>query len=534
MNGIGLVLLAAVVSQTPSAPSGGTSYGWTVEGNKLTYILQLSPELVEQSRVRPLPITSDLPKELEGLVSRIMVVVGKNELPRDPPLEKLNQLFPRFRPDSSNEKPLVPANSSLSDARFKDVEPELYPVAGTNPPLLGAETPPLRSGANASLVDDNTNIGTSVLGKLSDAVKAPSELLAQTDSSSRFLSDARTPNAPNASNLPSTSAASSSALQSRFGDNKSTVGAQPPLANPPSLNTLSPNTLRDNPLQPSGATAPYIDRTRGNYPTIPTAAQSTAQVPAANSNSGSNYNYPSNSTNGNFAQPSSAQTQPSTMNSQIGVSSVAQTSPYNGMQAIPSSPTATFAAPNIPRLASAQGNPGYTYPPNSANSQAPPTPYYPPNANPNPNIFHEQAMAAQQHLYGQTPSSYLNQVANPPTSNASLPAGYSQQNYSTLPPPNNVEQTNPLLRTASNSQTGFNQASNPGDSTSDLSLKRSSIDDAQTLANTAQEDKRKIDDGILRVFFLLSLVMNFYLGVLIRKLRTRYRTLLTSVRVQGA
>ncbi len=41
-------------------------------------------------------------------------------------------------------------------------------------------------------------------------------------------------------------------------------------------------------------------------------------------------------------------------------------------------------------------------------------------------------------------------------------------------------------------------------------------------------------DGILQVLFLLSLVVNFYLGILIRKLLIRYRSLLTNVRSQTA
>ena len=41
-------------------------------------------------------------------------------------------------------------------------------------------------------------------------------------------------------------------------------------------------------------------------------------------------------------------------------------------------------------------------------------------------------------------------------------------------------------------------------------------------------------DGILQVLFLLSLVVNFYLGILIRKLLMRYRSLLTNVRSQTA
>ncbi len=43
-------------------------------------------------------------------------------------------------------------------------------------------------------------------------------------------------------------------------------------------------------------------------------------------------------------------------------------------------------------------------------------------------------------------------------------------------------------------------------------------------------DQPKSIDGILQVLFLLSLVVNFYLGILIRKLLMRYRSLLTNVR----
>ncbi len=42
------------------------------------------------------------------------------------------------------------------------------------------------------------------------------------------------------------------------------------------------------------------------------------------------------------------------------------------------------------------------------------------------------------------------------------------------------------------------------------------------------------NDRIIEVFFLLSLVVNVYLGFLIQRLLTRYRSLLTSVRGQTA
>ena len=40
-------------------------------------------------------------------------------------------------------------------------------------------------------------------------------------------------------------------------------------------------------------------------------------------------------------------------------------------------------------------------------------------------------------------------------------------------------------------------------------------------------------DNVVPVMFVLSLVVNFYLGMLIRKLLTRYRSLLSSVRGQA-
>lgn len=59
-----------------------------------------------------------------------------------------------------------------------------------------------------------------------------------------------------------------------------------------------------------------------------------------------------------------------------------------------------------------------------------------------------------------------------------------------------------------------------------------SASDASPTVSRASQPKSS--EGILQVFFLLSLVVNFYLGMLIRKLLGRYRSLLSSVRGQGA
>ncbi len=59
-------------------------------------------------------------------------------------------------------------------------------------------------------------------------------------------------------------------------------------------------------------------------------------------------------------------------------------------------------------------------------------------------------------------------------------------------------------------------------------------DKQESGSGSSSSTARTRTQNFLQVFFLLSLVVNFYLGMLIRKLLSRYRALLSSVRSQAA
>lgn len=85
----------------------------------------------------------------------------------------------------------------------------------------------------------------------------------------------------------------------------------------------------------------------------------------------------------------------------------------------------------------------------------------------------------------------------------------------TLPPPNStpLPQQPPAKNPAGETS--------PGDTTN-------------TTLTSSNSGSSKTGENILSVFFLFSLVVNFYLGMLIRKLLTRYRALLANMRGQAS
>ena len=138
--------------------------------------------------------------------------------------------------------------------------------------------------------------------------------------------------------------------------------------------------------------------------------------------------------------------------------------------------------------------------------------------------------------YASSPSNQLNYnnaagapFGNPPQTNPNTNPNYGNQqlnnqlgnpNYDRLAMNNNP----PPINSASNTQSLNNQSQTgrnlPAGSSPPTNL---------TNFNSDTVPSTKID-GVVQVLFLLSLVVNFYLGILIRKLLIRYRSLLTNVR----
>ena len=129
MNGIGLLVLIAAAGQIGATPQivPNREFGWQIDQENpdraLCYIVQLSPEKVEAMLksntigVKRLESFSDMPPELVGRATRIVVRIGNDPLPQEPPLEVLRKM------------PLV--NSSAADVtaglgagRFSDVDPQ--------------------------------------------------------------------------------------------------------------------------------------------------------------------------------------------------------------------------------------------------------------------------------------------------------------------------------------------------------------------------------------------------------------------------
>ncbi len=505
MNGIGLLVLIVAAGQvTANQPrTQNRDWGWEIDTRNadraLCFIVQLSPTQVAEMQDTGWEYPSDMPAELVGRATRIVFRIGTNLLPQTPSLEEIKQI-PRYSTPGD-------VTAMLGQGRLSDVEPNpLHNV------LQDRGTPPLPSFGGGGFGGGGIS-GGGISGGLSGggaprALDPSANLADQAQAATGALAEQLktfvrgTPNLPDArGGLPATNtnpagsgAATSPSLPGFAGAAATNKFNQPDTTNPYN----DPRAGANGNWQPP-STLPYDNRgldnrgldnrgldNRGlddrNREDATRMADNRYQTPgnpngyAGNSSTGQNYGY------GQGAYTSGANYDPRDPAS-------LQRDMFNGIptRQTPGGGFGSFNGGN---------NSGTTNQTNSGYAQD--RLGNPQNQNYNPNDYPNGQSNNNQFNGGRSNNSGLagdgvSRIADVPPGSSGLPTTGGQ---------NNTQNT-----TTSGTK-------------------------PQTLEEQALTKSTKSKDNILTVFFLLSAVVNIYLGMLIRKLLTRYRALLANMRGQ--
>ncbi len=496
MNGFMLLVLVVLAGQVspgglampPSAnpvqpasmlttPPPQTDYGWIIDkDNALVFIVQISPDKEAIMKKANQVLESEIPPVVAARIKRVIVRFG-NDVIEPTPLEEVEKL------------PLVYGNTLAADlptGQMRTLENNngyaLQNVAG------GSQPPPLSPGGlGMSLAD----AASSLSDKVNEAIQDPSSLLAQNRTNpaaspgAGFMQDAMGNRGATSATppYPPTTPTNSFGMPGS-GMPTSTATTPPPTA--PSF----PNTGAQASNVPSLGLPQNNNAGSLGVPGLGTAGVNTSGVGAGNgydprynsstnNNLGVNYNQAPHSTvpGGSFTSlPSQSGAvqgtgRPGFANAPLGSAPLSTGTPWSAT---------TASTPYAPNTQGYSTTPGYTGSP-----------------------------------YVQSPSSYT---------------GYPNQNGVSLP-------TDPLSMRVADTRGSVPSTSNPnaqsstGRSSSWATRNDGYSNDGYNDTQT-QLAQRTGMENIMPVMFVLSLVVNFYLGMLIRKLLGRYRTLLASVRSQ--
>ncbi len=477
MNGFKILLLLVACVQVASTRvawaqavvGSERDYGWTINkvDGVLEYIVQINPEKLSRMQLKSVAFPngqenpSDMPRELVGRASRVVVRIGNDILPRVPSLEQLERQPRITDPLSAGSTAMLPPG------RMQDVESGVFNIQQREtPPTL----PAFPSGLDSNLSSRGGNLideASKAAGSLPDNLNV---LRGDTNNSlSSALPALPDPNAL-AQNFNNQQAGASDSLNSSrgaaTGGTKFNNTAPPATASSTNTNTglstpLPPNNTTSNPLG-NATTNPNSNTAAGNpLNTLP--------------------NYSDPRLNPQSLNNQSTLPQQQTPSQGFGTSPGLANRPGTSWSASPSTP---LTNPNYSLVQDPYAN--VPYQPNYANAQ-------PPGGN----------------QYSSTPLSNLQNIPQyaPPSSSLPFP-GYD--------------------RIVLNDNLPHSQPTTQGRPTT-VQTSLPPQTPVQNQTNTLVDPANSID-GVLQVLFLLSLVVNFYLGILIRKLLMRYRSLLTNVR----
>lgn len=476
MDGIKLLLLLVASAQVEAGTE--RDYGWAVnkEDGVLEYIVQINPDKKRAMEQRSVQFpngqenVSNMPRELVGRASRVVIRFGSEILPREPSLQELE------RTQRLYEQPGVSAAAMLGPGRLQDIESPgpIRDIQGQGSAPVFPAIPSELSGAADGLGQTANALRNELGGRLSDAM--------------------------------------------------------------PNLNLPDTNTLAQNMANQLGGAGAFLNDARGGgsnskfNSTAPAASVPVASAPAASApvasapaSNGALANIPTNPPGNNTASVFPNSSQPLTNNSSSRNQGVGQ---GVGLGA----------------------------------NNAPPPPYpdriTPPSLNTQPSIPQQRTPSS---TFGTSPGlagSPHDWSATNPTN--SYPANMSQPNdrynyggqqnvpssYSTAPNPNTY--SNPTLVASNNTPFApqLNNSNLTGGQANSGGLSRKELEDA--LAVREKFDKNKDGkltpdeytpasvDGVILTLFVVSMLVNLYMGHILRKLLMRYRLVLTNVRSQAA
>lgn len=455
------------------ATTVGMDFGWQPASdnpNMLEYIVQLSPEEIQLLNTGKEELFSGIPRELKGRIDRVVIRMGREKLPQTPSLEQLRMTAS------------VAGNPSILQAGGSNQGTPVLPSA----PPVGASPPANATGF--STIDPPKILPSSPLNTTASSPALASPAAPPTNGSYDLLGSGAY------EDLLKAQATSASTGGQLLPTNSSPYGNTSTGSSNGTSGQVLPSTVAGAAVP---ATSTFSSTGNGNpnttdqiYPRDPAPA-----INAPNS-------FPSTSANPNNLPNNGWTSVNPGANGATGANRPPQGSVFNNF--------ANGNMGNNPQIfptGSVQGNnplPGNNPPINSniAFSNNPPTQGYAagnvnPAGNNNPALFNNQP--------------------NLPNGNSWGP-----------PPAVNGNNTSFVSDRGPNSNGGLLNREDDEKSLSDKVAAETAKVDA-----TTSELKRSGWENILQVLFLLSIVVNFYLGVLMHKLVLRYRNLLASVRTSS-
>lgn len=540
MNGIGLLVLISLAAQVgANTATDETDYGWEIRREQingrqvdvLEYIVQLHPDEPRIMLSDNKDHASDMPPELVGRVTRVAVRIGTGPLPRSPSLAEIERTIPRYSSPSD-------VTAQLDPGRFSDVEADsIRNVQDPGFPRM----PQASSSSQGSLLGQRPG---DVMSNLADRAQQATGNLADKVADQARQLGATLPDLPPTMGNANTGRPGDAFLQGAG----SGRGAAAPSTAPamPSLPGTGPQKFNN-----TGQTA-RADSSQGalpgtqNWQAPPTNTQSAPNLgQAPDARLADNRGGYGRGQNENLSDIYGARTPPS----------LAGNNGYVGI-APQRTPTSTFGSTPGAGNNFAGNQPNYIQPNNGQQPNG--APGYGPFGYGGASGYGSQAgyagggygggtgadnyggggygdglasgrgpMGAGQFRQsagnqGQRNQGAMNQgrnnqgLGNP---NAGYGGGLGRGDGGTRVAANTLPSTGPTGKDAE------------VESSSDKTTNQANGEDAET--NKTSNTRSKTAEGFLQVFFLLSLVVNFYLGMLIRKLLTKYRTLLSSVRGQS-
>lgn len=462
-------------------PAPNADYGWQLgpQDGLLEYIVQISPDRAKVLEQNAKEQASTIPPIVASRIHRVVVRVGTL------PIQSLS--FEEVERLPKVERSEIADN--LPAGRIKNLEnsgPYDLQNVGRN-----GQPPPLTTGGLGANIADAPILQNE---KLAEALGNPDNALAQAGRSgnpaSNFIQDAMgrtgaaTPGFPNAPTSPYGATGNNAGMPQSTAP-PATLGSTATGLNPtgnnsvgiPGMGTagLGANAATNNTSLNGGYNQPHS--TAGNYTSLPSQTNTTLS---------------GQPTRGGFAAPPAGSTQFGTNAPWPGSANNGYNSPGYGSQGYNTAQNNSTQNPNAPGYSAIPGanNQGY-----SNNSGYANNPSY---AN---NSGYSQS-PSNQSGYGNSPNgSYFH---------SDPPSVLVAQNTTALP---GTSSSNSRTTNVSN-RSGWDTSRDGVTDPNGLALKPTGV------------------ENIMPVMFVLSLVVNFYLGMLIRKLLGRYRTLLASVRSQ--
>ncbi len=498
MNGIGLLVLIAAAGQVAAAPPSGPNrdFGWERDTQNpdraLCYIIQLSPAKVADMQGKAMENPSDMPPELVGRATRILVRIGTDVLPQTPSLEELRNM-PRVNSPTD-------VTAQLGGGRLSDVEPsDLLNVQqrGSNPALptfpgQSSATPSNSAPANTPAASNPAMPRSTFGDSTSQGSTNPIDQAKQLDRGA--------PAFPNTNgNPPNNSPGSLSPTLPNYADSASNQLGRGGAA------------TNNNPSNPAGdwRTPSANDNSRSRDEINRTADNRFQNQSGAAGGDYPQSTYPQSSLPPNYDTRTPPSLDPSSMTGLPNRSNI-------GFGANPSGQNPGKFGLSTPGFDNFSGQGGVLSQGGSAGQG---------NAF-GQNVPYNQGYGNGQYINGQNPNAQYGAGQFPGNGQRpNGPSGYDGFDRvaanTTLSPPSQGPGTHsgstPPAQSTSKNPSGD---SSPGD------LANSTILNGPSSSKTGE--------NILSVFFLFSLVVNFYLGMLIRKLLTRYRALLANMRGQAS